>query len=76
MAGKIESKTGAGQDADARDVAPESDDLQITELLNGASRTLQDPDVDLTNVLIRLRGASDGQVRSELAKLVANADPD
>ncbi len=54
----------------------DSDAAQVLEILRGASRAQQDPDLDLVIVAARLRGAKDDAIRAALAALVSNADQD
>lgn len=58
------------------DIRDDGDAGQVIEILRGASRAKRDPDVDLVILAARLRGAKDDVIRSALAALMSDEDPD
>ena len=66
------AKTNGSQDTSHFD----DETAQVLQILRGAFRAKQDPDLDLAVILARLRGASDDRIQSALSALVSDADPD
>ncbi len=58
------------------DIRDDGDAGQVIEILRGASRAKRDPDVELVILAARLRGAKDDVIRSALAALMSDEDPD
>lgn len=53
-----------------------ADILEVIDILRGASRGEQDPDLQLTRILADLQGASEDAIRLALADLVRDANSD
>lgn len=58
------------------DIRDDGDAGQVIEILRGASRAKRDPDVELVTLAARLRAAKDDVIRSALAALMSDEDPD
>jgi hypothetical protein len=64
------SDVEAGQNRDTSEAGTQ----KVLAVLQGASRSVGDPDLALAELLSDLLIASDGEIQSALARLVADAD--
>jgi hypothetical protein len=61
----------------SQEISTDSDTLRVIDLLRGASRGPQDPDVELAEMLPKLGATSDeSAVILALERLVRDANPD